>query len=112
MSERANLRASETSKRVGERANNTRKLTMRPTYDAIVLGTGFGGSVAACRLSQAGLSVAVLERGRRYDKGTSFPRDYSNLGAGWLWQDKQGLFDVKEISEMTIVQSAGYGGGS
>jgi cholesterol oxidase len=41
-------------------------------YDAIVVGSGFGGAVAACRLAQAGVSVAILERGRRYGPGESF----------------------------------------
>src|SRR6266481_7337521 len=84
---------------------------MRPTYDAIVIGTGFGGAVAACRLTQAGLKVGVIERGRRYPKG-SFPRDFGNLTKGWLWQFDRGLFELKPINEMLVVQGAGYGGGS
>jgi cholesterol oxidase len=80
-------------------------------YDAIVVGSGFGGAVAACRLAQAGLRVAILERGRRYPLG-SFPRDWANPLNGWLWQESQGLFDVRPINEMTIVQGAAYGGGS
>ena len=35
-------------------------------FDAIVIGMGFGGAVAACRLAQAGKTVCILERGRRY----------------------------------------------
>jgi len=85
---------------------------MRAEYDAVVIGSGFGGSVAACRLSQAGLSVALFERGRRYDGPNAFPRNFRDVGDGWLWAHRQGLFDVKEISEMTVVQSAAYGGGS
>ena len=84
---------------------------MTATYDALVIGTGFGGAVAACRLAQAGLSVRVLERGRRYPKG-GFPRDWDQPLNGWLWKHEQGLFDVKLLEGMSVVQSAGYGGGS
>src|SRR5215213_5134387 len=42
-------------------------------YDAVVVGSGFGGSVMAYRLAEAGLRVAVLERGKRYPPN-SFPR--------------------------------------
>ena len=38
-------------------------------FDAIVIGTGFGGAVAACRLAQAGKKIYILERGRRYPPG-------------------------------------------
>ena len=87
------------------------KRQIGPSYDAIVIGTGFGGAVAACRLAQAGLSVAVLERGRRYDINP-FPRNWSNPFDGWLWSSDRGLFDVKLCQEMTVVQAAGLGGGS
>lgn len=82
------------------------------TYDAIVIGTGFGGAVASCRLAQAKLRVCILERGRRYDGPNAFPRDFGNVANGWLWAHNQGLFDVKPIEEMFVVESAGYGGGS
>jgi cholesterol oxidase len=84
---------------------------MKSTYDAIVIGTGFGGAVAACRLAQAQLSVGVLERGRRYDTN-QFPRNWNNPADGWLWQVKQGLFDVKHFSQMMVIEGAGLGGGS
>jgi cholesterol oxidase len=84
---------------------------IRSSYDAVVIGSGFGGAVAACRLAQAGLSVAVLERGRRYDHNP-FPRNWNNPYDGWLWSSDQGLFDVKLCQEMTVVQAAGLGGGS
>ncbi|MGZ6227091.1 MAG: GMC oxidoreductase [Candidatus Binataceae bacterium] len=84
---------------------------MRSSYDAVVIGSGFGGAVAGCRLAQAKLSVAILERGRCYRRG-EFPRDWDNPAKGWLWQDAQGLFDVRPFGEMTIVQGAGWGGGS
>ncbi len=84
---------------------------MKDVYSAVVVGSGFGGAVAACRLAQAGIDVAILERGKRYPKG-SFPRDYENLSAGWMWELGQGLFDVKPLHEMQVVQAAGWGGGS
>jgi cholesterol oxidase len=84
---------------------------MKPSYDAIVIGSGFGGAVAACRLSQAGVSVGLLERGRRYPMGT-FPRDLRDPANGWLFARDQGLFDVKPINEITVLQAAGLGGGS
>jgi cholesterol oxidase len=80
-------------------------------FDAVVIGSGFGGAVAACRLAQAGLSVKILERGRRYPPG-SFPRDWTNPKNGWLWEHAQGLYDVRPFQQMTIVQGAGWGGGS
>ncbi len=84
---------------------------MRQSYDAIVIGTGFGGAVAACRLAHAGLAVGIIERGRRYPMN-SFPRDFDNPLNGWLWSVGQGLFDVRPLNQMMIVQGAGYGGGS
>ncbi|WP_198946488.1 GMC oxidoreductase [Pseudofrankia asymbiotica] len=84
---------------------------MLDSYDAVVVGSGFGGAVAACRLAQAGLAVGVLERGRRYARG-GFPRDWHDPLNGWVWQHGQGLFDVRPVNEVTVVQGAAYGGGS
>jgi len=84
---------------------------MKARYDAVVVGSGFGGAVSACRLAQAGLSVAVLERGRRYDT-SAFPRDTTRLDSGWLWERGQGIFDVRPLNDVMVVQAAGYGGGS
>ena len=42
---------------------------MERAYDAIVVGSGFGGGIAACRLAEQGLRVCVLERGRRFGPG-------------------------------------------
>ncbi len=45
---------------------------LKPRYDAVVIGSGYGGGVAACRLARMGLAVAVLERGRELLPG-EFP---------------------------------------
>jgi cholesterol oxidase len=82
---------------------------MRDHYTAVVVGSGFGGAVSACRLAQAGIDVAVLERGRRYHSG-DFPRVDADPER-WLWRTG-GLFDVRPCHEMVLVQSAAYGGGS
>jgi choline dehydrogenase-like flavoprotein len=85
-------------------------------FDAVVIGTGFGGAVAACRLTQAGKNVCVLERGRRYDRG-DFPRpatrpDHLPHTARWAWALDHGLWDVKDLQGTLAIQAAGYGGGS
>ena len=84
---------------------------MSGVLDAIVVGSGFVGAVAAARLAQAGLRVAILERGRRWPRG-SFPRDDTDLKTGWLWQAGGGLFDIRWLDRMLSVQAAGWGGGS
>ncbi|WP_437664969.1 NAD(P)-binding protein [Sorangium sp. So ce1182] len=77
-------------------------------HRAIVIGAGFGGAVSACRLAQAGFAVTVLERGRRYDqKVPEFPKGPPDQ---WLWQKKEGMYDVRPLDQMRVVQSAAYGG--
>lgn len=78
--------------------------------DVIIVGSGFGGAVAAARLAQAGYSVLVLERGRRWNAG-DFPRD-PRLRDGWLWGVDGGLDDIPWLEGMISVQASGWGGGS
>ena len=88
------------------------KVADNPQLDAIVIGTGFGGAVTACRLAQAGFNVLILERGRRYQGATKFPRDFSLAAKGWLWGEDRGLFDARLQDRIVTVHAAGYGGGS
>ncbi len=83
------------------------------TVDVVVVGSGFGGSVAACRVAEAGYDVLLLERGRRYAPG-DFPRSPSALARN-LWDPSeglQGLFDIWSFRHIEAVVSSGLGGGS
>jgi cholesterol oxidase len=82
-------------------------------FDAIVVGSGFGGSVVADRLVEDGWSVCVLERGRAYKPG-EFPRSPSEMKEAF-WdpsEDLYGLFDVWSFSGLAAVVASGLGGGS
>jgi cholesterol oxidase len=86
---------------------------MRPSYDAIVIGSGFGGGIAACRLAEAGHSVCVLERGRRFGRD-DFPERPEQAPEA-LFHEKVnpgGLFDVRMMRDVTVITAAGVGGGS
>ena len=82
-------------------------------FDAIVIGSGFGGAVSACRLAEAGYRVLVLERGRRWDAKT-YPR---NDGDPWWWSNEapelwNGWLDLRVFQHMAVAQGAAVGGGS
>jgi cholesterol oxidase len=87
--------------------------TMAADFDVVVIGSGFGGAICSARLAQAGYSVLVLERGRRW-RVQDYPR---NHGDAWRWDEdcpekKNGWFDFRVFPHMTVVQGAGVGGGS
>jgi cholesterol oxidase len=99
---------------------------MSERYEAIIIGSGFGGAINACRLAKQWPGrVLVLERGKRYGLG-SFPRtphamanNFWNIGFEKRTRpsmlpaiEQRGLFDVRNFKNMDVILSAGLGGGS
>ena len=87
---------------------------MRTTdYDVLVIGSGFGGSVAALRLTEKGYRVGVLEAGRRF-ADDEFGKTSWNLRR-FLWAPKLGCFGIQRIhklKDVLVLAGAGVGGGS
>src|SRR5690606_29204352 len=82
-------------------------------HDVIVIGSGFGGSVSALRLTEKGYDVAVLEAGKRF-------RDEDFAKTSWklrkfLWMPQIGCYGIQRIDRLKdalILSGAGVGGGS
>ncbi|MDX2140346.1 MAG: GMC family oxidoreductase [Chloroflexota bacterium] len=83
------------------------------SFDYVVIGSGFGGSVSAMRLTEKGYSVLVLERGKRF-RDQDFPKTNWNLRK-YLWMPLARCFGIQEISLMNnimVLHGSGVGGGS
>lgn len=85
----------------------------RTHFDTIIVGSGFGGSVMAYRLAEAGQHVCLLEKGKAYPPG-SFPRSpYSARDNFWDPKEKRyGLFDLWSFHRIHALVASGLGGGS
>jgi cholesterol oxidase len=83
-------------------------------FDAVVIGSGFGGSVAALGLAEAKKRTLLLERGRPWPPG-SFPRSPQAVTHDLYWdpsRGKFGIFDIWSFRKLDALVSSGLGGGS
>ncbi len=86
---------------------------MSEHYDVVVVGSGFGGSVTALRLTEKGYRVGVLEAGRRFDDA-----DFAKTSwrvRKFLWAPRLGLYGIQRIHllpDAVVLAGAGVGGGS
>jgi cholesterol oxidase len=82
-------------------------------FDWLVIGSGFGGSVSALRLSEKGYSVGVLECGRRFTD-SDFPSSTADLKR-YFWNPRlglKGIFRLTTFKDVSVVSGCGVGGGS
>ncbi|NOZ61096.1 MAG: GMC family oxidoreductase [Calditrichaeota bacterium] len=86
---------------------------MEQTYDYVIIGSGFGGSVAALRLAEKGYSVCVIEKGRRF-RNEDFADTNWQLWK-WLWLPRLHFTGIQQLTMLHnafILSGAGVGGGS
>ncbi len=82
-------------------------------YDYIIIGSGFGGSVSALRLSEKGYKVLVIEKGKWY-QAKDFASHNWDLKR-WLWEPRlgfRGIFKMTFLNHVTVLSGVGVGGGS
>lgn len=95
------------------RIDSYRELPDGAEFDFVVVGSGFGGSVAALRLAEKGYSVAVLESGRHFED-EDFARSNWRLHR-YLWLPKLFLHGIQRLTllkDLLVLSGAGVGGGS
>jgi len=86
---------------------------MEALYDVVIIGSGFGGSVSALRLTEKGYRVGVLEAGRRIRTGEFAHTNWDVKR--FIWRPRLGLYGIQRLdllSNVLVLSGAGVGGGS
>jgi len=88
-------------------------MQLKETYDFVIIGSGFGGSVSALRLAEKGYSVLVIEKGKKFNSD-DFAQTNWNLRR-WLWIPGLKFFGIQKLNFMrhiSAMSGVGVGGGS
>ena len=87
---------------------------MTEEYDFVIIGSGFGGSVSALRLSEKGYNVLVIEKGKWFRNPDDFPKTTWNLPK-FFWLPAlgfKGIFKMTFFRHVVALSGVGVGGGS
>ena len=83
------------------------------TYDYIIIGSGFGGSVSAMRLTEKGYSVLVLEKGKRFEDADFAKSNWQFWKYIWMPAIRaHGILQIAILKGVMVLHGAGVGGGS
>jgi cholesterol oxidase len=86
---------------------------MADCFDYVIIGSGFGGSVSAMRLTEKGYSVLVLEKGKRYEDKDFAKTNWQFWKYLWLpIMRAHGILQVSILKGVMVLHGAGVGGGS
>ncbi|TAK12881.1 MAG: GMC family oxidoreductase [Anaerolineae bacterium] len=88
-------------------------MTADNVHDYVIIGSGFGGSVSAMRLTEKGYSVLVLEKGKRFRDADFAKSNWAYWKYLWLPAARaHGILQISILDGMLIFHGAGVGGGS
>ncbi len=86
---------------------------MDQQYDYVIIGSGFGGSVSAMRLTEKGYSVLVLEKGKRYEDQDFAKTNWQFWKYIWMPAIRaHGILQIRVLKGVMVLHGAGVGGGS